>query len=85
VAAPVRILLFASAREAVGRSSLERAAPGSGGTVSDVLSELVREYPGLRPILAASRIVLNGEYLTERVERVRSGDEIAIHPPYSGG
>ena len=83
--APVRILLFATAREAVGRPSLERTVPPSGTSLSELLSELAREHPGLRPILAASRIVRNGEYVSVNRQRVRPGDELAIHPPYSGG
>ncbi len=81
----VRIVLFASAREAVGAAALERAVPERGVSVETLLRELAREYPPLAPILRASRFVRNGEYVVGRRGRVRRGDEFAIHPPYGGG
>ena len=81
----VRILLFAKAREAVGASSLDRSVPVRGSTVAAVLSGLVKEHPRLGPVLKVSRIVRNGEYLRGSRARVAPGDEIAVHPPYSGG
>ncbi len=81
----IRIVLFASAREAVGASSLDRTVPERGVSVVALLRELARDYPRLAPTLRASRFVRNGEYLVGRRGRVRPGDEFAIHPPYGGG
>jgi molybdopterin converting factor small subunit len=81
----VRILLFSTAREAVGRAGLERPVPPKGAPLDDVLEGLVREFPRLRRILSASRYVVNGEYARDGRAVVRPGDEVAIHPPYSGG
>jgi molybdopterin converting factor small subunit len=82
---PLRILFFATARQAVGRARLERPVPEAGIAVSELLHELVREYPPLGPIVRASRLVKNGEYLRGQLGRVGPGDELAVHPPYSGG
>ncbi len=83
--AQVRLLFFASAREAVGRPQLERPVGPDGLGIAELLRELTRTYPRLTPILAASRLVLNGRYLKGSSGTVRAGDELAIHPPYSGG
>ena len=81
----VRVLLFASAREAVGRSSLDWPVPRSGISVAELLRALGSKYPRLRPALRASRFVRNGRYLESLGLRVRPGDEFAVHPPYGGG
>jgi molybdopterin converting factor small subunit len=81
----VRILLFATAREAVGAAALDREVPSDGRPVGALLDSLGAEYPALRPVLRHARIVRNGRYVSGRAGRVRPGDEVAIHPPYSGG
>lgn len=85
VAGRIRIVLFAQAREAVGRARLERAAPAEGTTAALLLDELVAEFPRLSRVLSRSRLVVNGEYVQGRSARLKAGDELAIHPPYSGG
>jgi molybdopterin converting factor small subunit len=85
VGAPLRLLFFATAREAVGRSHLERAVANDGVPLDGLLAELVAEFPRLGPVLRSSRLVLNGEYLRGHGIRLRGGDELAVHPPYSGG
>ncbi|MFZ1022655.1 MAG: MoaD/ThiS family protein [Thermoplasmata archaeon] len=81
----ISILLFATAREAVGSSSLRRAIPRQGTSLAELLESLRTEYPRLGPIIKISRIVRNGSYVAHTRIRIRPGDEIAIHPPYSGG
>jgi molybdopterin converting factor small subunit len=81
----INILLFATAREAAGRSSLRRTIPRQGISLTELLERLGAEYPPLVPVLKISRIVRNGSYVTQTRVRLRPGDEIAIHPPYSGG
>lgn len=85
MAGRIRIVLFAQAREAVGRARLERAAPEDGIAAAHLLEELVAEFPRLARVLARSRLVVNGEYVQGRSTTLRAGDELAIHPPYSGG
>ncbi|HEV2450079.1 MAG TPA: MoaD/ThiS family protein [Thermoplasmata archaeon] len=82
---PLRVLLFAGAREAAGtRELLLELGPGD-TPVTEVLRVLQQRHPRLGPILASSRLVRNGEYLRGRSGSVRPGDEFAVHPPYSGG
>jgi molybdopterin converting factor small subunit len=81
----VRVILFASAREAVGHPVLERPVPVEGVGVPSFLGQLVRDFPRLKSVLAVSRLVQNGQYLRGQRGRLRPGDELAIHPPYSGG
>ncbi|HEV2429656.1 MAG TPA: MoaD/ThiS family protein [Thermoplasmata archaeon] len=83
--ARVTIELFASAREAAGRSTVRLRAPVEGLRLSEMLAMLTREYPKLAAVLPSCRTARNGRYLTQRSSRIRPGDEIAIHPPYSGG
>jgi molybdopterin converting factor small subunit len=80
-----RVLLFATAREAVGASRILRPVPPDGTGLEEFLDALVALHPKLRPILRHSRIVRNGEILAAHHGRVSVGDEIAIYPPYSGG
>ncbi|MFZ0891807.1 MAG: MoaD/ThiS family protein [Thermoplasmata archaeon] len=83
--ATINILLFATAREVVGKSSVRRSVPSRGLSLAELLEWLRTEYPRLGPILKISRYVQNGAYVTQTHVRIRPGDEIAIHPPYSGG
>jgi molybdopterin converting factor small subunit len=85
VARSLTVLLFAGAREAVGTSELRLELAHDRTPVAEVLRTLRREYPRLIPILAVSRLVRNGEYLRGTAGAVGPGDELAIHPPYSGG
>lgn len=79
------VLLFAGAREAVGRASVDWPAPAEGIVARRLLEGLGDKYPKLRRTLATSRFVRNGRYLTDLATRLRPGDEFAVHPPYSGG
>lgn len=85
MAPSVRVLLFATARTAAGAARLDRNVPANGLAVADFLTELTRDYPALRRVVPISRLVRNGEYLPGPRGRLRPGDELAIHPPYSGG
>ena len=85
VARGVTLLFFATAREAVGTSGLVWSVPPDGADVADVLAAVGRAHPRLIPVLRSSRLVLNGRYLAHGKARVAPGDELAIHPPYSGG
>lgn len=82
---PVRVVLFATAREAVGRPRVLRTVPPEGRTLSDLLAELREEYPMASAVLSGCRFARNGRYLTSPRARIRPGDELAIHPPFSGG
>jgi molybdopterin converting factor small subunit len=81
----VRVRLFATARLAAGTAELRRPVPAPGIDVRTLLGQLRREFPALGPVLRSARFVRNGELLRGRSGRLRPGDELAIHPPYSGG
>ena len=79
------MLLFATARTAVGRGRIDRPVPADGVPARELLQKLSEEYPALRRILVSSRILRNGEPLRHPSERIGPGDELAVHPPYGGG
>ncbi|MGA8303113.1 MAG: MoaD/ThiS family protein, partial [Thermoplasmata archaeon] len=79
---PVRVLLFATARTAVGRPELEWPVPAAGVPAGTLTHELAAAFPALAPTLGACRFVRNGRYIERPTTRIRPGDEFAIHPPY---
>lgn len=86
MAGRVAIRLFATAREAVGVEQLQWTLPEGGASVRNVVDALGGRYRRLRPILGSCRYFLNGELVRQPSRRpLVDGDELAIHPPYSGG
>jgi molybdopterin converting factor small subunit len=85
MAGDVTVLLFATARVAVGTSRLRWEVGGQGVTARSLVRSLGESYPQLVPTLRTSRFVLNGRYLTTLSAKVHPGDEFAVHPPYGGG
>ena len=81
----VVVRLYAAAREAAGTDRLEVPISSPRGTLGAVLDRLIAEYPALAPLLPHCRFARNGTYVRGRAAAVRPGDEIAVHPPYSGG
>jgi len=76
-----RLLLFASAREAAGRSR----DTISGATVADVLAAATQQFgPRFETVLASCTVWLNGEECEPDAPVVDS-DEVAVLPPVSGG
>ena len=78
----VRVLLFASYADNIGRETLELTLPGP-ATVADVVSR-IRRLPGGQSLppkpLCARNLAHAGQD-----DRVTAGDEIAILPPLAGG
>lgn len=81
----VRVRLYATAREAVGLPRVETPVGEDGTTLAELGEQLTRQYPRLRPVLRVSRFVINAEYARTLRQRVKAGDEVGVHPPYSGG
>jgi molybdopterin converting factor small subunit len=79
------LLLFATARAAVGSGALEWPVAAEGIPVRELLDELAEAHPSLVRILAHSRIFHNGVPVFRLDERVKPGEELAVHPPYGGG
>jgi molybdopterin synthase sulfur carrier subunit len=82
----VRLLLFASAREAAGRAKdefeLAQDAP-----LDAMLARAVERYgEGFAQVLATARVWVNGdEPVSGPSTALRPDDEIAVLPPVSGG
>jgi molybdopterin synthase sulfur carrier subunit len=77
----VRLLLFASAREAAGTRQVDL----TGDTVADVLGQARARFgEGFAAVLDSSRVWVNGDE-AEVDRRLEPGDEVAVLPPVSGG
>jgi len=79
----VRLRLFASLREAVGRAEVELDLP-SGATAEAAWEALARDHPALagrRPRLTAA---VNRRYAPFDTA-LGEGDEVVFVPPVSGG
>jgi molybdopterin synthase sulfur carrier subunit len=78
----VRVLLFASYADAVGKSELMLDVPDN-ARVSDVLSRVKSLASGKR-IPDKPLVAVNQRYAADD-QRVASSDEVAIIPPVAGG
>lgn len=79
----VRLRLFASAREAAGRSGAVLEAV----TLDDVLAQARVAYgAGFEAVLATARVWINGDDPTDGgTTMLAEDDEVAVLPPVSGG
>lgn len=82
----VKILYFASLREAVGTAAEEFVLPVGGVTVGALRSELAARGEGWRALAAGRnvRAAVNQRMAGPDVE-LRAGDEVAFFPPVTGG
>ncbi|SHF01704.1 molybdopterin synthase sulfur carrier subunit [Ferrithrix thermotolerans DSM 19514] len=77
----VKVLFFARAKEIAGKAETESDA----ATIDLLLKELVTTYgPELESLLSVSRLWVNDEPADVN-QPLRSGDQVAILPPVSGG
>lgn len=76
------VTLFAGMAESVGARRLEIV--WSGGTVAELRRAVVRERPGVGPLLERSAIVVAGRYAADDTA-IAAGADVAIIPPVSGG
>jgi len=79
----IKILLFARIRDLAKVPSLEMEV-SHGCTISDLRSDLERDFPWLGPWLRCSVFAVNGGFVG-LTDLVREGDEVALIPPVSGG
>jgi molybdopterin converting factor small subunit len=87
----VRMLLFATAREAAGCSRDTFEVP-AGAPLERVLADAATRYgDGFAQVLTTSRVWLNGDDPSGAVPgswariELHDGDEVAVLPPVSGG
>lgn len=77
----LRVLVFAGVREALGRPSLDVEVQ-DGARVDDLLAALRERHPQIareRLLVAVNQRYAPGD------STLRSGDEVALIPPVSGG
>ncbi len=79
----VRVLMFAQAREAVGKSSMELELPDD-ATVEVLRNALRVHFPALVPLLPQSMISVDQAY-ANNTDGLHDGAEIGIIPPVGGG
>lgn len=79
----VRVLFFASFREAVRRDAEVREL-GERSSVSDLWEALRREVPLFARFPQMPPAAVNREYAAAETE-LRDGDEVAFLPPVAGG
>ena len=84
MAAEIRVLFFATARQAAGCAEATVVCEGPSLTVEEFWSRLVTAKPGLAALRSSVRLARNREYLSGN-EGIRPGDEVALIPPVSGG
>lgn len=89
-AVEVRVLFFAKARELAGASSdTIRVRPGT--LPREALQQtIISIYPTLKPLAPYCALAVNLDYVPpegsgEEQTPLKSGDELAIIPPISGG
>ena len=78
----VRVLLFASYADAIGKSELALELP-QGSRVSDVLARVKLMATGKR-IPDKPMVAVNQRYVRDD-QTVTAADEVAIIPPVAGG
>ncbi len=78
----VRVLLFASYAEALGRDEVALDVPVT-ATVADVLEQL-RTLPGAERLPPKPLVAVNARY-AHLADLVSAGDEVAVIPPVAGG
>jgi molybdopterin converting factor subunit 1 len=79
----VRVRLFASVKEIVGRREVVLELP-EGVAASELLQRFAVEHPRLQALLPSLLVAVNREYV-EAARVLRDGDEVAFIPPVSGG
>lgn len=82
-AAAVRVLFFGPVRVRLGIGQSEFACTGE-ITIEQFWRELTRLHPEINAMRTTIRLARDGEFLAAS-DCVRSGDEIALIPPVSGG
>jgi molybdopterin synthase catalytic subunit len=79
----VQILFFGVLKDLAGKSSDALDLP-EGASVRDVLSHYAMQSPRIKESLAVLAVAVNREYAGPEIT-LKSGDEVALLPPVSGG
>ncbi|MGA2644027.1 MAG: molybdenum cofactor biosynthesis protein MoaE [Candidatus Sulfotelmatobacter sp.] len=79
----VRLLLFGILKDLAGKSG-DTLELREGATVADVLAHCAMQIPRLKPWLTSLAVAVNQQYASSDT-KLKSGDEVALLPPVSGG
>lgn len=79
----ITVRLFASQREAMGRSSLDAELP-EGATAQDAFARLSAAHPQLAALAGSVAFAVNREHAPPEAP-LHDGDELALLPPVAGG
>lgn len=79
----IRLLAFATVKEALGQGELELEVP-EGTTIADLASLLEAEYPDLKSLWPRLAVAVDGD-LAQPQAQLQDGSEVALLPPVSGG
>ena len=79
----VKVLFFASVRDMVGTREIEWEE-SEGATVGQLKEDLVARFPKMSGLGRVLSLAVNAEYVDDSAV-LRTGDEVAIIPPVSGG
>jgi molybdopterin synthase catalytic subunit/molybdopterin converting factor small subunit len=79
----IRLIAFASAGDALGRSEMDLEMP-DGSRVTDLSDRLDRDYPALGPLWPRLAVAVDGRIVSGD-EPLTDGAEVALLPPVSGG
>jgi molybdopterin converting factor subunit 1 len=79
----LRVLFFGMLKDLVGQSSATLDLP-EGATVGDLLAHFASQLPQLKDSLSSLAVAVNQQYAGTETE-LKSGDEVALLPPVSGG
>jgi molybdopterin synthase sulfur carrier subunit len=79
----VRVHLFARYREVAGREQVDLELPED-GTVETAWSAVVDRHPALAQYRPFTLFAVGHDYV-EDDHRLKSGDELCLFPPVSGG
>lgn len=84
----IKIKLFASFRELIGRSEIDidiLNIENKPQNVKELLLSLDKDYPGISSILERMPLVALNQEFSDINTEVKDGDEIAFIPPMAGG
>lgn len=80
----VKVLLFSNLRVKAGTKEI-RVDINDQDTVEDVLKEIVKKYPALKPQLTEKIVISIDHKIVDRTDLVPSDSEMALLPPVGGG
>lgn len=80
----LKVLLFASLKDALGAANVEVPVAAFPLQVEDVRTALIHTYPQAEAQINAALMAVNAEYAFAG-EWVQAGDEVSLFPPVSGG